>query len=441
MPALRGDYRWINTAVDGSTGARGRPITIYWSFVPDGTIVPDGNDAYLASDLIAKLNAAYGASPVPSDLRQAPWFTLFENAFGYWAAATGNLYIYEPNDDGAQMINPGDFSSPVGQVGVRGDVRIGGTRIDGNSNVLAFNYFPDIGDMVIDTDDSANLGPGQELFFTNVIAHEHGHGMGLGHVCPINETKLMEPYATTNFTGPQFDDILTAQELYGDPFERQDSNTNNDTIMTARNLGVLDGSFEASQLSIANASDVDLFRFQLSAAKELSLTITPTTEAAYLEGQQNNDGSCTAGTSFNPATRQNLILRVLGPDGTSVLASSDSGGLGQAEDLSGVQLIAANQNYYIEITGGGENSGSVNNAQLYDLQLNLSDSSPILISNFQITAESCIPANGSPDPDESLQAQITVTNNGTTTATDCSLTLSGTSDLTIRVRPHRTFPI
>lgn len=431
MPALQGDDRWGHTGPDGSTGGEGTPVTIYWSFVPDGTIVPDGNDATAPSDLIEKLNTAYGASPNPSDLTQAPWFELFENAFNFWAEATGNVYVYEPNDDGLDMIDFENFTSPRGQVGVRGDVRIGGTRIDGDGNVLAFNYFPDVGDMVIDSADSANLGAGRENFFTNVIAHEHGHGLGISHVCPIDRTKLMEPYATTSFLGPQFDDILTAQELYGDPFERQGNNKNNDTISTAHNLGQLSNSWSINDLSIANASDVDLFRFQLSGPRELSLTIAPTTQAAYLEGEQRNNGSCSAGTNFDPGSRQNLIVRVLAPDGSTVLASSDSAGIGQPEQLSGVQLTQANQNYYIEITGGGENSGSVNNAQMYDIQLNLSNASPIQVSNFTITAESCIPTNGSPDPDETVQAEVTITNSGSSTATNGSLSLSGSSNLSI----------
>ena len=432
MPALQGDDRWTFTDPDGFTGVEGTPVTIYWSFVPDGTIVPDGNDATAPSDLIAKLNAAYGASPKPNDLTQAPWFTLFENAFNFWAETTGNLYIYEPNDDGVDLIDLDNFTSLPGQIGVRGDVRIGGTRIDGNSNVLAFNYFPDVGDMIIDTDDSFNLGPGRENFFTNVIAHEHGHGLGMSHVCPVNRTKLMEPFASSSFIGPQFDDILTAQALYGDPFERHDNNKNNDSIATANNLGLLNDNFSVSDLSIANASDIDLFRFQINGARELSLTLSPTSHAAYLEGEQNSNGTCSSGTSFDPSTRQNLILRVLAPDGTTVLASSDSGGLGQPEQLTSVQLPQANQNYYIEITGGGENNSSVNNAQMYDLQLSLTNASPIQLSNFTITAESCIPANDSPDPDETVQAEVTITNTGTASSTGGSLTLTGSNDLNIQ---------
>jgi hypothetical protein len=45
----------------------------------------------------------------------------------------------------------------AGQLGVRGDVRIGGRSIDAPSNVLAYNYYPSVGgDMVLDTDDASD---------------------------------------------------------------------------------------------------------------------------------------------------------------------------------------------------------------------------------------------------------------------------------------------
>ena len=441
LPAFQGDDRWTFTAPDGGTGNNGTPVTIRWSFVPDGTTIPngDGNNTG-ASDLIARLNAAYGSPGTPGDLTSAPWFTLFAEAFDYWAQITGNVYIYEPNDDGAVMINFSNFSSPRGVVGVRGDVRIGGTFIDGNSNTLAFNYFPNVGDMVIDTADNANLGAGRQTFFKNVIAHEHGHGLGISHVCPVDRTKLMEPFATSSFVGPQFDDMLTAQELYGDPLERNGNNRNNNTIGTANNLGQLNGSFSANNLSIGSGGDVDLFRFQVSGARALNVSVTPTTQGSYLEGIQNNNGSCSAGTLFDPRIRQNLRLRVIAPDGQTVLASSDSGNIGQAEQLSNVQLTQANVNYYIEVSGGSENSGSDNNAQIYDLDLQLIDANPIQLGNLTVTSESFNPANNAPDPDELITISINIDNQGSVAATNGSITLSGSSALSIQGNPTQSLP-
>jgi len=106
-----------------------------------------------------------------------------------------------PNDDGNPISNVG--SAYPGSLGVRGDVRIGGHLIDGNSNILSYNYFPNNGDMVIDTADNfyENL-TGNSLGLRNVLAHEHGHGLGFEHVCLINQTKLMEPFISFAFDGP-----------------------------------------------------------------------------------------------------------------------------------------------------------------------------------------------------------------------------------------------
>ena len=128
---------------------------------------------------------------------------------------TGNIYIYEPNDDGRQIP---DFRGGV--INVRGDIRIGGLAIDGKGRTLAFNYLPDRGDMVIDSEDTLILQVGSEAFFPNLISHESGHSIGLSHVCPINDTKLMESIISRAFVGPQLDDIVTAQGLYGDQLER-----------------------------------------------------------------------------------------------------------------------------------------------------------------------------------------------------------------------------
>ena len=441
QPIFQGDYRWTFTATDGYTGNSGTPVTITWSFVPDGTLVPDGgadannNLTTGTSDLIAKLNAAYGAPEITDDLTTAPWFEIFETSFNYWAQVTGNIYIYEPNDDASPMLN---YLS--GSIGTRGDVRIGGTLIDGNSGTLAFNFYPDIGDMVIDSADSTNLGASQEATLRNVITHEHGHGLGLAHVCPVNQTKLMEPYLSTAFVGPQFDDILTVQELYGDPLERQTSNKNNNTTLTARNLGTLQTTFSTDELSIASASDLDIFRFQLTQEKALSLTVTPTTTAAYLEGSQNSNGSCSSGSLFDPTTRQDLILRVLDADGSTEIASSNIASIGEAEHIFALALRDTEQNYYIEVTGGGENSGSGNNTQAYSLDITLEEISPIQIKDFTITQEACTPANGAADPDELITVQLRVENSDTETVRNNYITLSGSDNLNIIDSPTQHLP-
>ncbi|CAA6680100.1 MULTISPECIES: matrixin family metalloprotease [unclassified Lentimonas] len=429
---FQADVRWTSTATDGSTGNEGTPITLTWSFVPDGTMINNNNGQTLASDLIAQLNTTYGAPTTANDYTTAAWFPLFEDAFASWAAETGNRYIYEPADDGDTFPILGSSSGASGSIGIRGDVRIAGVSIDGNSNTLAFNYYPNSGDMVIDTADTSNFTNNSttKARFLNTIAHEHGHGLGLGHVCPTNQTKLMEPSVTTNFSGVQFDDSLTSQALYGDGFERNGANKNNNTIATAHDLGALNATGTAQNVTIGNSNDIDIYRFQISSARQLNITVTPTAQAAYTEGAQNGS-NCSAGTLFDPTDRQNLSIRVIDTDGTTVMGSSDTSAIGQIETLSNIQLLQTGQDYYVEVTGGGENSGDANNAQLYALDLELVDPSAVQLSNFTITQESCEPNNGVADPGETITASIDISNIGTEAASNIDVTLSGTANLSI----------
>lgn len=423
---MQGDDRWTRTATDGNTGSSGTPVTITWSFVPDGTTIPNGDGGTGTSNLIARLNATYG-SATTNDLRDAPWFELFESSFNYWAEVTGNTYVYEASDDGKQMLS----SNSNGELGVRGDVRIGGLDIDGDSGILAFNYFPNTGDMVIDTNDSSNLTNDSttKRRFRNVIAHEHGHGLGLSHVCPVNQTKLMEPFVTTSFSGVQFDDMITSQGLYGDLLERSGGNKNNETRATSYDLGELTSSYQASDVSISRTGDVDVYKFRVPSGKQLTVNVTPTTQSSYLEGAQSG-GSCTAGTSFDPSNRQNLAVRVLAADG-SELANSNSSGIGAGESISNVLLSRVGEDYFVEVTGGGENAGDDNNAQVYALGLTLVDARTLGGSDFQIVQEGCAPANLAADPGETVTVQLTVTNTGVSTISSPQVTLSGSADLTV----------
>ena len=197
-PRYQGTDRWTVTATDGTIGS-GNPITLTYSFVADGTFIPNlgigvGSGT---SNLFSWLNGIYG-SPTT-------WQNLFAQVFDRWSELIGVTYVYEPNDDGVNT------NSAPGVLGVRGDVRIGGFNFqnDGNGGVLAYNNFPNDGDMIFDSADSFFNGTSSNSRrLRNVAAHEHGHGLGMLHVCPLTGSKLMEPLATTSFDGPQLDDIL-----------------------------------------------------------------------------------------------------------------------------------------------------------------------------------------------------------------------------------------
>ncbi|MEM8964544.1 MAG: matrixin family metalloprotease, partial [Acidobacteriota bacterium] len=351
--------RWSATATDGSGLGQGDITTITWSIVPDGTSIFGYNGEPTApSNLRAWLNGIYGSESV--------WLPLFQSVFDRWEELTGMNYVYEPNDDGSAWTSTTIAS---GQLGVRGDVRISGHFIDGNSNVLAYNFFPDFGDMVIDTADNFyNTTSGNSLRLRNVLSHEHGHGMGLNHVCPVNQTKLMEPFASTAFDGPQFDDILAINRGYGDNFE------NNDTPGTAASLGSIPfgtgvtlgnstavGS--ANVVAIDDNSDTDVYAFTVSGAGTVDVTVSPI-GATYLNGPQNANGSCSAGTTYNANDNQNLSFEILGTNGSTVLASVNNTGAGSAESVSGVNLASAGT-YFVEI------SGPSNDVQRYQLDVDV----------------------------------------------------------------------
>lgn len=426
QPVFQGNDRWSVTATDGSSNPNTSAVTLTWSFLPDGTTISQDIDSPSSSNLIARLNAAYGAS-TSGNIQDAPWFELFERAFSEWSNITGNIYIYEPNDDGASFpISPGSRN-------LRGDIRIGGTRIDGDNNILAFNYFPNIGDMVIDTDDVNNFRDtvtGRN-FFINVLAHEHGHGLGLSHVCPVNQTKLMEPFASSSFVGAQFDELITIQGLYGDPLERHGDLRNNDSTVNAYDLSSLNGIRTLADLSISNNDDSDVFKFRVENGSRLKVELIPTSVTAYAEGSQNNDGSCSVGTLFDPRNRQDLSFRVLASDGSSVIAESSTSPIGQAEVIDNILLGNVDQDYFIEINGGDENSGDSNNAQVYSLVLTQTNTQTLSASNFTIISESCQPNNSQIDPNEAIQARFTITNTGDGRIESPTVSLNSAPNLSI----------
>ena len=341
--------RWTSTAIAQPSYAQGEPVTLTYSFVPDGTFVPDLIGYQGNSNLFAFLNGIYGNPTV--------WQPIYDEMFARWAELGGLSYQYEPNDDGVALNN-----NP-GVLGVRGDLRMAAIPLDGNSGVLAYNNFPNDGDMVLDSADNFyNNTTNNSLRLRNILSHEHGHGQGILHVCPREETKLMEPFISVMFDGPQFDDTLATQRHYGDRFE------NNDTVATSTDLGAFTGStIGVDLLSIDNGADVDVFRISVSGPTAIAATAAPTQQAPYLQRSQNS--GCTGGTLFDPRVIHDLKIDILASDGVTVLDTADFNGLGQNE--TAVAGLPGAGIYYVRVRGSG-----TNNIQLYSLSI---ESAPSLI--------------------------------------------------------------
>ncbi|MFG0262286.1 MAG: matrixin family metalloprotease, partial [Novipirellula sp. JB048] len=364
--------RW-DSAASGATSNFGDPVTLTWSIIPDGTPIAGTDNPGAPSNLVSFLDGIYGSGG--NTIAERPWFPLIKRAYDDWSALSGVNFVYEPSDDGMAMSYPA-----VGELGVRGDLRIGGAAIDGDYGILAFNYYPAVsgvgGDMVIDTADifyanNANGPDGANLALHNVLMHEIGHGLGLGHVEPVDGTKLLEPFINMSFRGPQHDDILAVQSLYGDRFE------DNDLPENAVHLGSIDAdSIEIKDVSIDRDSDADWYAFDGSADSLLTITVAPDGRL-YDVGVQ-------GGTTrpFDSTQLSDLRFELYGPDG-ELIRSQDQGGLGRPEIISGLRLSESGT-YTVGIFGRsvyGPTLGDVTESQLYSLSISRSDlSDPTLIA-------------------------------------------------------------
>jgi hypothetical protein len=272
-----------------------------------------------------------------------------------------------------------------------GDVRIGGYPLGGAgvfNGVLAYNQFPSSGsDMTINTNYwatwSLTASGSNYRRLRNVVAHEHGHGLGAIHPVPCNNTKLMEPEISLNFDVLQVDDTRFAQRNYGDRF------AGNRTSSVAANLGDLTSPVGRSVLerdlstngrttfnaqgSPLNSGGVDWFRFTLSSAQTVTVTVDPI-GGSYLNDQQNTTpGSpiCSGVSAVTPTVNADeagdLQLVLYGADAATVVASSTSGGPGVTETVT-ANLPAGT--YFVRVHDGSASNPGVNQfVQLYDFSV------------------------------------------------------------------------
>ncbi|HED54547.1 MAG TPA: matrixin family metalloprotease [Phycisphaerales bacterium] len=340
--------RWTSTAMDPGGGGQGNPTILTYSFPDDGTTVPNGvGEGTGPNGLNAFMDGIYG--------NRATWRALYDQMFARWGELSGNTYVLEPNDDNSTL-----FNNP-GVVGVRGDLRMSGKPIDGNSGILAYNFFPQNGDMVIDAPDNFyNNTTQQSRRLRNVLAHEHGHGQGQLHVCPSSGTKLMEPFISTAYDGPQFDDTLNTQRHYGDPVEPNDSTGTavnlgsfnvGDSVSVGDN-GAANGSGFTDFVSIDDNSDSDYYLMTLNSSGSITATVTPR-GFTYNEGPQPGGGGCDNGSpGYNPLAFNDLGIQVLDAGG-NVIQSVNDNPAGQAETVVANSGAGA---AYVRVFGGSSNT-------------------------------------------------------------------------------------
>jgi hypothetical protein len=331
--------RWERTATNNQTGSRGTPITLTYSFVPDGIAVYNGRP----NVLFARMNALFGSPAV--------WQAKFAQAFQDWSRVCGIHYV-QVTDDGAA------WPDTRGILGSRGDVRIAAAPIDGQWNALALDYYPDYGDMLLDADEGWSAPAQNYIFLRNIVRHEHGHGFGLAHVCPSNNSKLMELYYSSAFDGPQHDDIRGAQRNYGDRYE------DNDNAAAATRLGIVMGDTAFAPLSLDGSNDIDFYKFSIPAGQGFSLVLNPDGRQ-YREGPEVG-GECGEDALINSLDDLNLNLQLYNASGSTLLAESAAHPAGEAEQIYHYMVPPAGDSFMVRITGTGTNE-----VQLYTLQFSL----------------------------------------------------------------------
>ncbi|MBX7132719.1 MAG: putative Ig domain-containing protein [Fimbriimonadaceae bacterium] len=364
-------------------GSQGDPITLRWSFVPDGLSISNGiGEGVAPSNLFAQMDAQFGGN-------RALWISKFTAVFNRWSALSGITYQRVTAagvdwDDGAAWGTAGSAT--------RGDVRISMKFLDGNAGVLAYNFFPQTGDMVLDSGDIARWGnaSGDYLQLRNVVAHEHGHGQGISHVCPIANSKLMEPFLSTAFDGPQHDDIRASQRHYGDRSEPNNSTAAaTDLGAIAVGAGVTRGPVPAptvnfgSLLSIDANGENDYFRFTIPSGASISVNVTPI-GTTYGDNAQNTN--CTQTATVNSLAIANLAIDLIDSNGATVLSTAAGQATGLAENITRIWRQNPGT-YYVRVY----ETDTPTQCQLYHLTVNvLANAAPILgaIGNKVVNEES-----------------------------------------------------
>lgn len=352
-------FRWTGgNAITPAAGyARGNALTLTWGFAPDGTSIPVGFGPSGNSNLIARMDEIYNTSG-GSDLTQRSWFSLYQSVFDRWSSISGLSYIYEPNDDGVAFSNF-NTENTRGILGTRADIRIGGRPIDGNFGILAFNSFPNIGNMVIDTDDIFYNDTSQNsIRLRNVVAHEHGHGIGMVHIDSDDSSHLMNPTYSGSFDGPQYHDILMAHRGYGDFNQKSFGGLGNGVASRATDLGVINdgGTISIGDsartfivepdatdfVSIHSQSDIDFYSFTVDIAGHIDILL----EAlgfTYMAGPQNDTQ-----IEFDTSIRSDLALALFDTDGSTLLSFVDDTSFGGSELISNFFLESAGT-YFVRV--------------------------------------------------------------------------------------------
>jgi hypothetical protein len=360
---------WVDIQVwtgDGLQGPAGRavPAHLTYSFPDDGAAWGGFNGRPIGLNILnQRLIETFGAAGLDEGREY------IRQALAGYSKHSGLTYDEVPDDSAPMSTDPARSAT-------RGDIRIGG--FDNPCNCAAYNGFPSGlgitdtggGDMCINTafftltqyQDPEN----NYRWLRNVIAHEHGHGVGNIHSIPCDGTKAMEPFVNLGFDMLQIDDRRAIARSYGDRFAGNNSPGN------AADLGVLDAGSPASvvlrHLSLNGAAgldntDEDWFRIIIRATRDLVIGAVPT-GGTYTAGQQ--ESSC-GGTTFpiNATAAGNIEVGLYASNGTTAIQTVNATSNGQSETLTANDLAPGL--YFIRVRDRGFNTPVNQFVQLYSL--------------------------------------------------------------------------
>jgi len=344
-----------------SIGVQGDPVTLRWSFAPDAIAWDGGNNIIFSR--MDTLFAAQGG--------RANWIAQFVNSFARYAQLSGLKYtrVTGPNASGNADADDGAaFGS--GGAATRGDVRIGMRPYDGVNGVLAYNYFPQSGDMVMDSNENWASASNTFRFLRNVITHEHGHGLGFAHVCPAIGVKLMEPFLNTGFDMLRHDEVRASQRYYGDIYEPNDNAGASEPIgvIPVGVSGTVIGAVPSPTISntattsIDANGDADWYAFTVAQPSLMTFTITPAGQTYDSSTQNSGDGSCNSGSNINTTAMADMTIRLIGTNGVTSIKLGNTAAAGTNEVMS--DILVDNLGTYYAVVGEGD---TPTQSQLYRL--------------------------------------------------------------------------